>query len=462
MLDASIAWTPVDQEADNITNPYFSPPPRYSSTMRQHSSSYPTTPRSCAHTDASSAQSSLTAGLGLLNCAVPPTDPSVSICSPSPSLLQSTQGWQGESSTSHCFPNTPSSFVTYPGLSVYEGLRMMPNTSMSSFNVQNSHVDTSSAGFLSPVPLMKVASSSTIQSNIYAHDMASNYGVTPSPVQSPQILSEDMSDDWEMIATDNAAKQAFFTLDNLPLFRQQISPPVPARQPRDTPTLTSTPANAQSKPRRSPLQASNCNKAVGKRPSAPSQPFNGVKKSAKKKRTLENGKYECEQCGRQFTRNSNCRSHMKIHDPNRRYPHKCTIGQCTNKFSRKTDLIRHVDSVHKKLKRFGCDQCGHRFARQDTLRRHREDGCRRQQQHRQAYQEEEQQQQQLALTQDGQQSQQLAGPLAQSQLDGSHTYPMTSITYREPISSYTTHSQLHPGLVQPYLNTNNETFHDYI
>ncbi|KAF3482164.1 uncharacterized protein GIQ15_04923 [Arthroderma uncinatum] len=291
--------------------------------------------------------------------------------------------------------------------------------------------------------------------------MSSNYGVTPSPGQSPQILNEDMSDDWEIITTDNTAKEAFYNLDNLPLFHQQISPPVPARQPREmnTPTLASTPVNVQSKSHRSPLRASNCNKTLGKRPSASTQPSSGVKKPAKKKRTLENGKYECEQCGRQFTRNSNCRSHMKIHDPNRRYPHKCTIDECTNKFSRKTDLIRHVDSVHKKLKRFGCDQCGHRFARQDTLQRHREDGCRRQQQHRL---EQQQRQQQIEMMQDIQQQQELADPVAQPELGGGQTYPMTSITYREPVSAYTTHPQLHPGLVQPYLDTSNETFHDYI
>ncbi|EEQ35039.1 hypothetical protein McanMca71_001766 [Microsporum canis] len=428
--------------------------------MRQQSTSYPTAPRSCAYTDAISLQSSSAAGLGLLNCSVPPGGPSVSICSPSQSLLQAAQGWQGEPIAGHCFPNTPSSLVTYPGLSAYDSLQMMSNTSMPSFNVPNNHVDTSSAGFLSPVPLMKVASSSTIQSNIYAPDMSSNYGVTPSPVQSPQILSGDISDDWEIIGNDNAAKQTFFNLDDLPPFRQQIGPSVPARQPREprVPILKSQPfVESQKKPRRSPLRSSNCNKLVGKRSFEPAQTSPEVEKPAKKKRMVENAKYECDQCGRQFTRNSNCKSHMKIHDPNRRFPHKCTFGQCTNKFSRKTDLIRHVDSVHKKLKRFGCEMCGHRFARQDTLRRHREDGCRRYQQHRQALLEKLQQEQQHYH-----QEEIVATTMAQPNLDAGPTYPMTSITYREPATAYTTHSQLQTGLVSPYLNSGNESFHDYI
>lgn len=148
---------------------------------QQSSSGYPTTPQSCTQTDSISLQSSSATGLGLLNCSVPPAGPSVSICSPSQSMLQVAQGWHGEPSAGHCFPNTSSSMVTYPIISVYDGLQVVPNASISSFGVPSTHVDTSSAGFLSPVPLMKVESSSTIQSNIYAHDMSSNYGVSPSP-----------------------------------------------------------------------------------------------------------------------------------------------------------------------------------------------------------------------------------------------------------------------------------------
>ncbi|EFR01902.1 hypothetical protein MGYG_04902 [Nannizzia gypsea CBS 118893] len=434
--------------------------------MHQQSSNYPTTPQSCTHTDAIALQSSSATGLGLLNCSVPPAGPSVSICSPSQSMLQATQGWHGEPNVGHCFPNTPSRMVTYPLISIYDGLQVVPNASISSFSVPSSHIDTSSAGFLSPVPLMKVESSSTIQSNIYAPDLSSNYGVSPSPTHSPQILSEGMSDDWEVIINDNAAKQGLFNLDDLPLFHQQIGPPAPTRQPRETSTsvLTSTPIDTQSKPHRSPLRTSNSNKVVGKRSAELVQSSPDVKMPSKKKRTLDSGdgKYECEQCGRQFTRNSNCRSHMKIHDPNRRYPHKCTIGQCTNKFSRKTDLIRHVDSVHKKLKRFGCDQCGHRFARQDTLRRHREDGCRRQQQHRRALLESQQQEKLQYHHHHHRQPDIVTTTIAPSGLDASHAYPIVSIPYHEPVAAYTTHSQLHAALVTPYLNPSNETYHEYI
>jgi hypothetical protein len=84
---------------------------------------------------------------------------------------------------------------------------------------------------------------------------------------------------------------------------------------------------------------------------------------------------QCTVCGYRFTRRSNCRQHMKNHDPNRKRDHSC--DDCGRSFGRKTDLKRHMNSIHDGTKRFGCDQCGRYFSRQDTLNRHRQDGCRR-------------------------------------------------------------------------------------
>ncbi|PTU23198.1 hypothetical protein P175DRAFT_0431308 [Aspergillus ochraceoroseus IBT 24754] len=75
----------------------------------------------------------------------------------------------------------------------------------------------------------------------------------------------------------------------------------------------------------------------------------------------------CTICGVRFTRRSNCREHMKRHDPNSRKTFPCEI--CEKPFGRKTDLKRHVGSVHYGLRKFGCEQCGFRFSRQDTLAR---------------------------------------------------------------------------------------------
>ncbi|KAL4886664.1 hypothetical protein BJY04DRAFT_76210 [Aspergillus karnatakaensis] len=84
---------------------------------------------------------------------------------------------------------------------------------------------------------------------------------------------------------------------------------------------------------------------------------------------------QCTICGLHFTRRSNCREHMKRHDPDGRKSFPCE--ECGKILGRKTDLKRHVDSVHRGIRKFGCDECGARFSRHDTLARHLADGCRR-------------------------------------------------------------------------------------
>ncbi|PYI11812.1 C2H2 finger domain protein Ezf [Aspergillus sclerotiicarbonarius CBS 121057] len=82
---------------------------------------------------------------------------------------------------------------------------------------------------------------------------------------------------------------------------------------------------------------------------------------------------ECTTCGLRFTRRSNCREHMKSHDPSYVRQHPCET--CGREFRRRTDLKRHVDSIHRGIRKYGCDKCGRRYSRQDTLSRHLLDGC---------------------------------------------------------------------------------------
>ena len=107
----------------------------------------------------------------------------------------------------------------------------------------------------------------------------------------------------------------------------------------------------------------------------------------KRRRTkLENANFYCGLCARPFQRAFNLRSHnLNVHNPNRTKPHVCEYEGCTHKFSRKTDLTRHVGSVcicsllqmltltvfqvHEKLRDFKCDLCGKDFPRKDTLMR---------------------------------------------------------------------------------------------
>ena len=100
---------------------------------------------------------------------------------------------------------------------------------------------------------------------------------------------------------------------------------------------------------------------------------NRIKKK-RQRTTREEATHECGVCGKLFKRSYNWKSHMETHNPERKYPHPCTamIGNqpCSKKFQRKTDLDRHIDSVHLKARNHQCNLCGNRFARRDTLRRY--------------------------------------------------------------------------------------------
>ncbi|KAF1943034.1 hypothetical protein EJ02DRAFT_344292 [Clathrospora elynae] len=86
--------------------------------------------------------------------------------------------------------------------------------------------------------------------------------------------------------------------------------------------------------------------------------------------------YRCQLCpDKGFARRYNYNQHMLTHDSCRRKDNICTFPGCMKEFVRKTDLARHDQSVHQKVRNFQCTRCPQAFARKDTLRRHEEDGC---------------------------------------------------------------------------------------
>jgi hypothetical protein len=57
----------------------------------------------------------------------------------------------------------------------------------------------------------------------------------------------------------------------------------------------------------------------------------------------------CDQCGKLFQRTYNLKAHMETHDPHRAQPHTCGFEGCEKRFVRRTDLLRHQQSVSASL-----------------------------------------------------------------------------------------------------------------
>jgi hypothetical protein len=83
-----------------------------------------------------------------------------------------------------------------------------------------------------------------------------------------------------------------------------------------------------------------------------------------------NAAYRCHLCiDKGFARRYNYNQHMLTHDVTRRKDNICPVEGCGKEFVRKTDLARHDQSVHQKIKPFQCSRCSSSFSRKDTLRR---------------------------------------------------------------------------------------------
>ncbi|ODH29340.1 hypothetical protein ACO22_03767 [Paracoccidioides brasiliensis] len=320
------------------------------------SSPYPTPPQSCAQTAVLSANSPATAGLGIFS----PSQ--ISMCSPPQSFLQPPQEWQRECGSSHAFSPMGAISDLLPfeeAQSIVHGTQLHSATSMlysspahcgmAGNEMMQRFVASYHSGLhYQPVPVSRQGTGFSMSQQHQQHP------------QHPQHQQMGCTIPWNLGRDSNALP---FDLEG-------------SAENTKVENHNSERLMINNRILRIPLGSSRSHVAVSHGDAGKIQ-SSGIRKQARRNPYGAAGKYTCEKCGMKFTRNSNCKSHMKIHDPNRKFPYKCAAPQCTQKFTRKTDLERHVDSVHKKLRQHGCDQCGHYFARQDTLRRHREDGCRR-------------------------------------------------------------------------------------
>ncbi|KAI0567733.1 zinc finger protein [Gracilaria domingensis] len=76
----------------------------------------------------------------------------------------------------------------------------------------------------------------------------------------------------------------------------------------------------------------------------------------------------CHMCGQRFARRSNLFKHLRsVHDDRRRF----ACRSCPYKFKRQDHLLKHMRSVHDRMRNFVCDICGFGFAEKFNRDKHR-------------------------------------------------------------------------------------------
>jgi hypothetical protein len=90
--------------------------------------------------------------------------------------------------------------------------------------------------------------------------------------------------------------------------------------------------------------------------------------------TGEKKQFACPKCDKRFSRKFNMQTHEATHDTNRVKPFACEHPGCASRFTRKHDLKRHVNGIHKGEKVHLCTACKKPFSRKDAWKRH-QSGC---------------------------------------------------------------------------------------
>ena len=106
----------------------------------------------------------------------------------------------------------------------------------------------------------------------------------------------------------------------------------------------------------------------------PAEAKDGVKDYSRvgkqwKKDEVEN--YLGARCSAEFVRTDKLAEHLHMHLPLEfRKTFVCSWPRCDEKFTRASNLSRHVESVHEKNKPFLCHLCGKQFTRKAGLDSH--------------------------------------------------------------------------------------------
>jgi hypothetical protein len=334
----------------NSSSPRFPPAYRHHSTLTPPT--YPTPPQSRANTEALPSHTPAMSGLGILNYGplLPVTQ--VSICSSSQSLLQPTLSWPHESPVTTGYSHPSPEVGVYAGHGMYDNYDTLPADMHSPFVMPNTQAEAANMlAFLSP-QLQHRAGNPSVECTPILNNYVSN-PQTPS-VPRTRVTGRNRYGVFEDTAGSpmprNNVKRSFSHIDGFSYESPPSSLPPTSGATGTTISLAGSVESSATQPQaqRSPLQSSHANaplRANDTRSSSENPP-----KAKREKKGPP--KFYCEVCNKRFTRNSNRSAHMKTHDPQRQRPNECTRLDCQMKFSRPTDLNRHIKSVSLLALRF--------------------------------------------------------------------------------------------------------------
>lgn len=97
-------------------------------------------------------------------------------------------------------------------------------------------------------------------------------------------------------------------------------------------------------------------------------------KSLKKHKVQDHGltalTVQCKQCEKKFLFQHQLKRHLATHDPNMKIKSDNVCSICQKVYGSPTNLRRHIETVHLKIKSFFCTICSKNFSQKKVLEYH--------------------------------------------------------------------------------------------